>query len=90
MSVREAQEKIDSAEFSEWIAYAGVEPFLIHRTENMLAIVASVIANVNRGKKTKPFTPEDFLPQYAAPKKTPDTPQEIEDKLKRFFNYGDN
>lgn len=34
------------------------------RCDLRAGIVASVIANVNRGEKTKPFSPKDFMPCY--------------------------
>lgn len=34
------------------------------------ALIASTIANVNRGKGRKAFKPKDFMPEYGAQKKT--------------------
>ncbi len=39
-------------------------------------IIASIIANVNRGKKTRAFTPKDFMP-YA----------KIEDERQRMLSH---
>jgi hypothetical protein len=36
----------------------------MERADMHAAIVASVIANVNRGKGQKAFTPEDFMPRW--------------------------
>lgn len=32
-------------------------------------LICSVLANINRGKDTKAFTPQDFMPQKEPPKK---------------------
>jgi hypothetical protein len=37
-------------------------------------IVASVIANCNRGKDTEPFTPQDFMPKTPTREETPREP----------------
>ncbi len=66
MSVREAQLKIDSAEFTEWCAYSNINPFYINKTEYMLAVVSAILVNVNRKKNAKAMKPEDFLPTYTA------------------------
>lgn len=83
MSVKEAQTRIDSAEFSEWMAYASIDPFLIDRSENMLAIIASILANIHRPKGHRAFKPEDFIPEYG-PKKI-ESPEDIFIKLRSAF-----
>ena len=84
MSVREAQLKIDSAEFAEWCAYSNIKPFYIDTTEYMLAVVASILANVHRKKNAKSLKPDDFLPKYSG-KKPQDTPDEMYNKLRAMF-----
>jgi Protein of unknown function (DUF4035) len=66
MSVRRAQLEIDSGEFSEWMAYAALEPFGPIREDERAGVVASVTANVNRDSKTKrdPFVSTDFFPRH--------------------------
>ena len=61
MSVREAQEKIDSREFSEWFALQEVEPFAIDRIEFYLANLCAMIYNANRGNR--PAKSLDFFYQ---------------------------
>lgn len=85
MSVKEAQLKIDSAEFAEWCAFSNIKPFYIDTTEYMLAVVASILANVHRDKKSRPFSPEDFMPSYDS-KKEYDSPEEMELKLRGMFS----
>ena len=88
MSVRQAQSDIDSAEFSEWIAFHSIQPFTIDTHEYMLAVIASIIANVNRTKGTKSYSPEDFMPQYKKERKR-DDPASMEIKLRALL-HGNN
>lgn len=54
---------LSSPQLSELLAYYGLEPFG-ERTEFLrTGIVAATIANVNRGKGQKAFSPEDFMPK---------------------------
>ncbi len=55
-------EEITERELREWMAFDRIEPFGPARADLGFGIVATVIANVNRGKKTKAFTPMDFMP----------------------------
>jgi len=89
MSVRRAQAEIDSAEYAEWIAWHSMEPFTHERSENMLCVVASILANVHRGKGVSAFKPEDFKPKYGESKKR-DTAETIEMKLRAMFKHGNN
>ena len=85
MSVREAQLKIDSAEFAEWCAYSKIVPFYVDRVEGLLAVIASILINVNRKKGARPAKPEDFIHQYHY-KKSRDTSDEMYIKLKSMFH----
>ncbi len=71
-SVAEAQERIDSQEFAEWMAYDRVDPFGEHRADLRAALVASVIANSNRGKNKSAFKLEDFMLDFSGEKKRQD------------------
>jgi hypothetical protein len=64
--VRELLERVESAELSEWMAYDQLDPFGNYRGDLQSAIVASTIANVNlnRKKRKKPFSPDDFIPEF--------------------------
>jgi hypothetical protein len=59
------------SEFIEWIAYSRIEPFGEERADWRSALVASVYAEVNRGrtKRKKPYTPKDFLLNFEGPKR---------------------
>lgn len=64
MSVRQVLAEIDSRELTEWAAYELVEPFGPWREDLRSGIVASTIANTMRGKGARPFTPDDFMPEF--------------------------
>ena len=89
MSVRRAQSEIDSAEFAEWIAWHSIEPFTHERSENLLCVVAAILANVHRGKGVSSFEPNDFKPEYGKQKQR-DTAETIEMKLRAIFKHGNN
>ena len=62
MTVRQLLREIDSKELSEWAAYYSLEPFGYFRSADLPAsIVASTLANCNRSKNSKVFTPKDFI-----------------------------
>ena len=54
--------EMSSSLFSEWMAFAQLEPFGFRSDMYGHAITASTIANVNRRKGKKPFSPNDFIP----------------------------
>lgn len=57
----------------EWQAYSTLEPFGPRAEHWQAASICAAIANVNRGKKTKPYKPEDFMPAVF----TKDEPREL-------------
>ena len=56
--------EITSMQFAEWLAYSTLEPWGEERDDLRMGIVASTIANANRGKNTKAYSPQDFMPQF--------------------------
>lgn len=60
-TLKQLYREIDSAELSEWEAYYNLEPWGQPKEDIRAGIVASTIANVNRGKETKAFTYNDFI-----------------------------
>lgn len=60
-TVTELQGRIEYSEFLEWIAFYEAEPWGEGRSEIHTALLAAVIANVNRGKKGKRVKASDFL-----------------------------
>lgn len=55
---------MSSREFGEWMAYSAIEPFGEPRADLRAALVAKVIADVNRGKNTPPYKLEDFMLRF--------------------------
>lgn len=75
MSVARAQMEISSAEFGEWVAFFSLEPFGDRIADLRTGVVASTVANVNRGKDTPAFKPLDFIPWVdPTPEKPPEAP----------------
>ena len=83
--MREAQLKIDSAEFTEWCAYSKIVPFYVDRVEGLLAVIAAILINVNIKKGKRRAKPEDFLNEYHYKAKR-DTPDEMYTKLRAMFH----
>lgn len=61
MTISELRLRMTSRELTDWRAYYHLEPFGEERADLRSGIVASTIANVNRGKDVKPFSPADFM-----------------------------
>ena len=57
---------ISGQQFTEWIAYAKLEPFGEERADLRMAILATLIANAIRDpdKQPTPFEVSDFMPQF--------------------------
>ncbi|KXP50140.1 phage tail protein [Escherichia coli] len=68
-TIAEAQERLSLREFHLWLRYrsryGGLNPMM--RTEWGAAMVASVVANVNKGKDTPSFRVSDFSPHINEP-----------------------
>lgn len=67
MTVEDLLDRISSPELSEWMAFEQIEgPIGSPRADLHAGIIASVIANGYRDKKTKrsPFKPSDFIPKW--------------------------
>lgn len=71
--------------FAEWQAYSSLEPFGSYVEFWRAGMIASMIANVNRTKSQKAFTPEDFMPDGMAEKPTKQVdPDAIADRMKLY------
>ena len=62
-------ESISGRQLAEWMAYARLEPFGEERADLRMAILAALIANVNRDpkKKSSPYEVSDFMPKFEKP-----------------------
>jgi hypothetical protein len=69
---------LTSRQLAEWRAFYRLQPFGAYRDDWRAGMIASVIANCNRRKNTKPFLPTDFMPQTEKPK------QSVEEQLAIF------
>lgn len=68
--MRELLSRLTSSEVTEWLAFYSLDPWGGERRFDLPAgIVAATIANANRGKNSNAFTPQDFMPDFGAPKK---------------------
>jgi Protein of unknown function (DUF4035) len=87
MTVAEAQGRISSREFTEWMAYYTLEPFGEARADLRAGEVAATIANVHRDPaKSRPFTAPDFMP-YLSERDGEDAAaaSAVDDKIRAFF-----
>lgn len=53
--------ELPALEVAEWAAYHRISPIGAYRSDIQAGIVASTVANVNRGKGTKAFKATDFM-----------------------------
>ena len=60
----ELLDRISSRELTEWMAFAQLEPFGSEAYYLGHAIVAHVIANVNRGKGQREYKVGEFMPKF--------------------------
>ena len=63
MTVRDAQRRIDSREFSEWMAFSQIDPFGEWRADARAGIIASTVANAH-STRGKAFTAADFMMEF--------------------------
>ena len=68
--------EIVQLQFAEWMAYSTLEPWGEERDDLRMGIVASTIANANRGKNQKPYKPQDFMPSFE-----PETEEQAAERL---------
>ncbi len=68
--------EITSKQFAEWMAYSRLEPWGEKRDDLRMGIVASTVANVNRGRNQKPYRPQDFMPSFE-----PETEEQAAERL---------
>ena len=64
MTVDELLARASSKELTRWMIFYEVEPFGSGIPYIGEGIIASTIANVNRGKGKKAYSPEDFVPKF--------------------------
>lgn len=60
-TVAEIEQSMSASELVEWMEFSAREPFGANRENIHFAMLCALIANVNRGKNTQPFKPQDFM-----------------------------
>lgn len=66
-----------SKELTEKMIYTQMYPMGVKRADLQAGIIASTIANVNRGKGQKPFKVDDFIPKFDDPKSEWQTDEQL-------------
>ena len=56
--------ELKPSELGTWAALYEMEPWGEKRADMRAGIIASTLANVNRGKSSEPFSPSDFMPRF--------------------------
>jgi len=75
--VGELLDRITSTELVAWQVYErDYGPLGPERLDHLAALVATVIAQANRGKRGRPWKVSDFLPQWGRRQRRKQTPQE--------------
>ena len=68
-SVVEAQARISSQEYTEWLAYYQIDPWGEERSDLRNAMLAMLLANQYRSKGRRAFKIEDFIPKFGRERK---------------------
>ncbi len=79
-TVAQIKREMSSLELAGWMAYDRISPIGPERDDINQAIQSSLIANANRGKRTQPFKPADFMPFMDKPEPATDAEQ-IKDRM---------
>ncbi len=62
MTVGQIRREMSSLELSAWVAYDRLSPIGPERQDINQAIGTAVLANAHRGKGSRQYKPQDFLP----------------------------
>jgi len=86
MTLGELRTKMSAAELTAWMGYARIEPIGGVRGDLRAGVVASTIANVNRGKSQQAYKPVDFMPILQAQQKPKqDDPETLAQEIMSAF-----
>ena len=84
MSVARCQSEIDSAEFSEWMAFDQLDPIGAEREDLRMGILASTVVRAQHGKSD--VRPLDFMPDFDGSRgKTRKRGQSVEEMQQRMM-----
>jgi hypothetical protein len=79
--------QLSSAQIAEWMAYYRLEPFGEGVRWLRAGTIASVIANVFRGKGSRVLKPSDFMPEEPKPPTPPQTTDEQKNALSGLIEW---
>lgn len=68
---------MSSHEFTEWIAFARIEPIGYLRGDVQTALLCQLMANINTAADGRKFALEDFLIKYDSPPPEAQSPEEM-------------
>ena len=85
-SLQELLATVSSEELTLWRAYDTLQPIGDWRHDLGYGVIASTIANVNRGKNAEAFKPADFMPLQEKPELT--LAQKIKEGLRKASLVG--
>ncbi len=74
-----------SADIAEAMAFESLEPFGEYRDDLRSALIASTIANCNRGRGSKPYSLSDFMLRFGNTES-----KTVEDEIREAFGIGNN
>lgn len=89
VSVEHLLENISSKELTEWMVYYELEPFGEEREDLRMGIICSTIANANRGKNSRAFKPQDFIPKFDKKRQTWQEQLQTVEVLNKLFKGED-
>jgi Protein of unknown function (DUF4035) len=69
----------------EWRAYYILDPWGPERADLAAGIITAMIANVNRGKDSKPVSPADVMPKYGQIGDRMPEPEQMKQQLLATF-----
>lgn len=81
MSVRRAQQEIDSREFAEWMVVEEESPGDPERRDLNTAFICATIANAMSWKRSKKHRWQDFMPKFRERRRQLPTVDELKRKL---------
>ncbi len=89
-TVGQLSEEMSDKELHDWMAFYRLEPFGDERADLRAGIIASTVANSNRGKRGETRKPTDFMPFRTAAedrRKALDRPEpkELSQKARAIF-----
>lgn len=78
-------ESMSATEYRRWIAFFSIYGFSDDRADLRSAIVACTIYNMNRGKRSPPKKPADFMPKFGPKRRQ--TPAEMNRTMMMFAKF---